>query len=1226
LTQSGVQPDALFCAAEIAHPPHEGIEAGGVASALASTAPPMVMTDRDAARLRESGRLDEAVDMLRQILDVRPHDVGALAELGRVRRRQGDRAAALAAFEAAVAGNPSHAGLQVEMAGELRELGRLDEAEALLRGVLERQSQQVDALVGLAQIARRRGDRVASLAMFEAAAAASPDHAGVKAELASDLRELGRFDEAEALLRGVLERQPQQVDALVELAQIARRRGDRVASLALFEAAAAASPDHAGVKAELASELRELGRLDEAEALLRGVLDCQPQQVDALVGFAQIARRRGDRAASLAKFEAAAAANPNHLGVKLEAAADLRELGRLDDAEALLRGVLELQPQQVDALVGLAQIARRRGDRVVSLAMFEAAAAANPNHLGVRLEAAADLRELARFDEAEVLLRSVLDRQPRQVDVLVGLAQIARRRGDRAASLAMFEAAAAANPNHLGVKLEAAADLRELGRLDNAEVLLRQVLDREGTNFGALVGLGHVLRQRGDRAGSLASFEAAAAADPSHIGAMLEAVNSLRDLGRIEEAAARLERLLAANPANVTALVRLGTIRLEHFQLEEAELLFRRAVAAAPGDPMGHLSLGYLARRRADREIALAHFEAAQATNPNHSGAALEIAAELRELGRHAEARTFIDNVLRANPGDYQAGMQMAYLHRKINDRRVALELFGAAYERQPREVQPLVEMAVEQRALGRPEQSAELLRRALALDPIHLGALEQLSEHQRLAEHFEESLAVSRRAIAAHPHKLTPYLNASRAAAELGHTEEAAQLLDTARDMAGPSPEIRALQITHALMDRDWAAARALLGQSGPETRRYAGLWTQCMAFAITTGDYAGAEAALSDVLPSTVHEASRVYFFRGQIAEARWQLTAAATHYAQAIALEPNDGGAHADLARTSLKLLDLEACRFHLRRLIEIDASAKLLRRQSLGVSQGHLGQLLQEFAIDREQLEALQRIRALAPEKQIGPLKELVARDPDHTPSAMMLLIAMREAGALVLTPSPPPDGSFAHIPRRFVQYWNEADPPSEIAALMASWRERHPGFDYFRFDDRTAQEFLSTHRMLDVLNAYRRAREPAQRADIFRLAYLSIFGGFYADADDRCLAAVGSFVPPDARFVAFQEDFGTLGNNFLAVVPDHPIINLALQLGTNAINRGDADMLWLSTGPGLLTRAFAQLLARPESSLERLGAVILDMGFTMRHIGLRCPVRYKTTNRHWSRSTFGKAED
>ena len=115
-----------------------------------------------------------------------------------------------------------------------------------------------------------------------------------------------------------------------------------------------------------------------------------------------------------------------------------------------------------------------------------------------------------------------------------------------------------------------------------------------------------------------------------------------------------------------------------------------------------------------------------------------------------------------------------------------------------------------------------------------------------------------------------------------------------------------------------------------------------------------------------------------------------------------------------------------------MIEIDASAKLLRNQSLALSQGHLGQLLQEFLIDRDQIKNLQRIRALAPEKQIGPLKELVARDPDYTPAALMLLIAMREAGALVLPFGRSADGSFDHIPRRIVQYWNESDPPTDVA--------------------------------------------------------------------------------------------------------------------------------------------------------------------------------------------------
>ena len=184
--------------------------------------------------------------------------------------------------------------------------------------------------------------------------------------------------------------------------------------------------------------------------------------------------------------------------------------------------------------------------------------------------------------------------------------------------------------------------------------------------------------------------------------------------------------------------------------------------------------------------------------------------------------------------------------------------------------------------------------------------------------------------------------------------------------------------------------------------------------------------------------------------------------------------------------------------------------------------------------------------------------------------------------------------------------------------METWKGAHPDFEYVRLDDRTAQDFLDAQGFRDVLSAYRRAREPAQRADLIRLAYLAVKGGIYADADDRCIVAVGSFIPSDATFVAYQEDYGTLGNNFLAVVPNHPVICLALQLAATALNRGDNDLLWLSTGPGVLSRAFAQVLSdRPEGS----DATIFDLGYIARRIGFHCPVVYKKTIRHWSRSSF-----
>lgn len=77
----------------------------------------------------------------------------------------------------------------------------------------------------------------------------------------------------------------------------------------------------------------------------------------------------------------------------------------------------------------------------------------------------------------------------------------------------------------------------------------------------------------------------------------------------------------------------------------------------------------------------------------------------------------------------------------------------------------------------------------------------------------------------------------------------------------------------------------------------------------------------------------------------------------------------------------------------------------------------------------------------------------------------------------------------------------------------------------------------------------------------------------------------------------------------------------------AINRGDNDILWLSTGPGMLTRAFAGLLADPgREPLAALDdAVVLEQGELQRTVSIHCLVGYKNTERHWSRTAFGRVK-
>jgi hypothetical protein len=315
------------------------------------------------------------------------------------------------------------------------------------------------------------------------------------------------------------------------------------------------------------------------------------------------------------------------------------------------------------------------------------------------------------------------------------------------------------------------------------------------------------------------------------------------------------------------------------------------------------------------------------------------------------------------------------------------------------------------------------------------------------------------------------------------------------------------------------------------------------------------------------------------------------------------------------------DTDAARTALVRSVELDRAARQAKGQSINISQHHVGQMLNEFVLDKAVLTRVQAAVAGPVEHRIAALRDIVRAAPDQTAPALMLLLAARQAGLFDRPPQSGPALGHPAIPRVIAQYWTDAAPPEDVAALMASWQAVSPGFDYRRFDDESAAAFIAEHHDAGVLEAFRRAGEPAQRADLFRLAFLAHAGGVYVDADDLCLAPITDWAPDAAELVLYQENYATVGNNVIAAAPGHPLIAHALDLAVQALRRGDSDVVWLATGPGLLTRALADLAAADETWLTKPTVHVLELWEMQRVVGMHSPARYKSTPAHWSRAAF-----
>jgi len=727
-------------------------------------------------------------------------------------------------------------------------------------------------------------------------------------------------------------------------------------------------------------------------------------------------------------------------------------------------------------------------------------------------------------------------------------------------------------------------------------------------------------RKRGDYRAALEHFEKAIAAYPRNVRARMEALRALLRLSRPKEAEAMARHILVNHPDNAGALLALGQMLRDTGRLDEAEAALRRASETSPDHAKAQRAfIGLIYRRDADR--GRAELTAAAKSGRISPAAQIEVAAELREQGYLDDARRELEVAIGREPNNVDALMERGRLERRSGNRQAALDAFRTAVQLAPSQVEGFVESAIEERMMGRPQDAERLLRQALTIEPNHLGALLQLTEQARLADQDEAALKWSYQAIVAHPNALQPYLNASRAAVGSGRGETAIALLDHAATIFGESPMIASRRLELFRLTGERPKAFAILAGLPAATAENFVVWVQRMELLMAAGQYDAAEEALKNPPATSGLGLGRVLDFRGQLAEARWRFDEAMAFYREALRIQESATSSRMWLARAQMLLLDLDGARDSLAIATRLQASHRLLKGHSLNASQSFFGQLLNEFTLDREIAENLRQAMALPLSERVVRLQSIVQSAPDNTAAAISLLVALRMAGRL--QGLAPPDGpSQPAIPRRIVQYWDDIEPPEGVLEIMQSWRDVHPDWDYQRFDDARAQAFLRAHYPLDVLRAYMRARNPAQKADLFRLAYLAVEGGFYADADDRCLARLDTIVPSHVEIAAYHEIYGSVGNNFLAAKPGEPVILKAFEAAVDAVNRGDHDLLWLSSGPGLMTRTMAQFFSDPNEQGRLFSrALVLDRCELFQAVAVHCQLRYKRSDEHWTRGEF-----
>lgn len=235
-----------------------------------------------------------------------------------------------------------------------------------------------------------------------------------------ELREIRR-DEASVngfKLRGML---GESKDAL--------KRGLRSRAIEVWNRAFILYPDLALTDDSVPDLLFQLKLYDEAEALMKLGAKRYPTRAFYLENLAMVSYERRDLPEAIRRCETINKKHPISIKGDWIAASAFRQLGRLDEAEAVLARGLRRDPRDLGLLIQRAQISEVRQDWTEAIERWRPILE-EYNHQAGAVGLGLALTHLKRYEEADAILKEAATKWGNDLSLWFGIAYVAEHKGD----------------------------------------------------------------------------------------------------------------------------------------------------------------------------------------------------------------------------------------------------------------------------------------------------------------------------------------------------------------------------------------------------------------------------------------------------------------------------------------------------------------------------------------------------------------------------------------------------------------------------------------------------------------------------------------------------------------------------------------------------------------------------------------------------------------------------
>lgn len=575
-----------------------------------------------------AGQHDQARKRLDIVLADTPDDAEAHAIQGALLLRQKDHEGAERAARTALAKEPGNITAVAVLTGLYTAQDQPERAIAELEAGLKQHPKDISLLQLRIALYRKLGDIDKAAESYDALFAVRPKEFGLRVDLARMLLEAKRPDQAEAVLRDAVTKDPsiqmksrlvaflnevrgqeaaeRQVQAFIQaepkvntyrfwLAEMQVRSGDvDGATRMLREIADRQRTEPSGVAAQAMLAQIDFGRGDReaAERLVTEILERAPTNPEALFLRANLSFDRGDYQSVVSDLRTIQRDNPRNRNIYPMLAEALTRQGRVDLAIETLSQMRELDPGNLPAAVRLAQLHHVNGDSNRAMAELAVVTETRPDFPFGWETTARIAIPLKDWKTAETAIDNLgrLEGQQRLAQYLNGALQAAK--GNDGEAITAFTAVIDSQP--------------EGSLADNA---VAAVIDS--------------YRRAGRLDAGVAYLEGLGLRTPTSLLALAEAYTHV---GKLDKATATVDAALAQEPRFAGPYILRARLFLTEGQRVPAADVLKRGIAVAPGDVQMPLMLADLLGNMGRVPEAIALYEATLQRNPTLDAAANNMA------------------------------------------------------------------------------------------------------------------------------------------------------------------------------------------------------------------------------------------------------------------------------------------------------------------------------------------------------------------------------------------------------------------------------------------------------------------------------------------------------------------------------------------------------------------------------------------------------------------------